>query len=76
MTLYDLLELANWNASIGEIMAAYRDVAMRAHPDRAAEDERDAATLKMQLINGAKEVLSDHHLRRQYHVDGVLPWAA
>jgi DnaJ-class molecular chaperone len=43
------------------------------HPDRASED--DAATILMQQVNAAADVLSHPTSRRQYHVDGVLPWA-
>jgi DnaJ-class molecular chaperone len=56
-------------------MTAWRQKALMVHPDRAREEEREDATVLMQQVNAAAEVLSNWTSRRQYHVDGVLPWA-
>jgi hypothetical protein len=73
--LYDLLEIQDRNARSLQITTAYRKVAMRYHPDKVPEAQREAATEKMQRVNLAKEVLLDSLRRRQYHVSGELPWA-
>jgi hypothetical protein len=75
MVLYNLLGLTDWKVSKKAIMSAWRQTAREVHPDRAAVQDREAATMLMQKLNAAVEVLSDRTRRRQYHVDGVLPWA-
>jgi hypothetical protein len=75
MALYQLLGLDSWNVTRKEIKTAWRKKALGVHPDRAAQEDREAATLLMQKLNAAVEVLSDCERRRQYHEDGVLPWA-
>ncbi len=52
------------NASPEEIKKAYRNAALKYHPD-VAEDKEKAAT-KMKEINEAYAVLSDEQKRRQY----------
>jgi DnaJ-class molecular chaperone len=75
MVLYEMLGLHDWNVSKRTIMTAWRQTAIMAHPDKVPEDEREAATTLMQQVNAAAEVLSHRATRRQYHIDGVLPWA-
>jgi DnaJ-class molecular chaperone len=75
MVLYEMLGLHDWNVSKRTIMTARRQTALMFHPDRAKEDEREAATVRMQQVNAAAEVLSHRKSRWKYHVDGVLPWA-
>jgi hypothetical protein len=75
LVLYDILGLRNWRASRAEIRSAWRRTALEVHPDQAAEDEQEAATQRMQRVNAAREVLLNATRRRQYHDDGVLPWA-
>ncbi|KAH7069554.1 hypothetical protein BKA63DRAFT_84888 [Paraphoma chrysanthemicola] len=75
MVLYELLGVNRWTATKVEILAAWRQVALEAHPDHYPEDEREAATEKMQKINAAKEVLSNRVSRHRYHLTGELPWA-
>lgn len=74
MALYELLELEDWNAKEKDIRAAWRSVAVIVHPDRVGEEDKEDATLKMQHLNAAKELLLDARRRRQYHANGVLPW--
>lgn len=74
MMLYNLLKLENWNASTNEIKMAWRRVALGSHPDKVAEEHREAATLKMQELNAARDLLSDRKRRHRYHLDGKLPW--
>ncbi|KAF2027128.1 DnaJ-domain-containing protein [Setomelanomma holmii] len=75
MVLYELLGLKRWRVSKAEIVAAFKQAALHAHPDHCREEEREQATEKMQKINAAKEVLSDRQKRREYHLTGALPWA-
>ena len=74
MALYNLLGLDDWKVGAAEVRAAWRRVALDSHPDRVAEEERGSATLRMQRLNDAKDVLSDNRRRHQYHMDGKLPW--
>lgn len=74
MVLYDVLGLSDWNASKAAIERAWRHTAREHHPDKVPDEEREAATTKMQHVNAAKEVLTNTTRRRQYHIDGVLPW--
>lgn len=75
MELYQLLGLEDWNVGAEEISAAWRSAALDVHPDHAAEDDQEYATLKMQHLNAAKELLLDMNRRNHYHIDGVVPWA-
>lgn len=52
------------NASTGEIQAAYRQHALRWHPDRNANDEY--AMRMMQRVNAAWEILKDERRRAAY----------
>ncbi|CAO2658279.1 Nn.00g060020.m01.CDS01 [Neocucurbitaria sp. VM-36] len=72
--LYNILGLKDWKASTKCIEAAWRKKALKHHPDRVVEEKRDSATLKMQQLNAAKDLLSDTGRRHQYHRDGKLPW--
>jgi hypothetical protein len=75
MVLYDLLGLDHWRVSTRAVRSAWRHTALAVHPDQASDEERETATLRMQQVNAAREVLLNSTRRRQYHVDGVLPWA-
>jgi hypothetical protein len=74
MVLYNLLELQDWNAGAEQIQVAYRRAAMKYHPDRVPADRRHEATVQMQRVNAAKEVLLDARRRRAYNRSGKLPW--
>jgi DnaJ-class molecular chaperone len=53
------------------IEKAYKALAMKYHPDRAAPEERQRANARLQEINEAYSVLSDPAGRRRY--DATLP---
>ncbi|KAF1941690.1 hypothetical protein EJ02DRAFT_404015 [Clathrospora elynae] len=74
MILYNMLGLRDWSVSADAIKFAYRRVAFTSHPDRASIKDREIATLEMQQINAAKDLLLDARRRRQYHADGIVPW--
>ncbi|MGQ9487262.1 MAG: DnaJ domain-containing protein [Armatimonadota bacterium] len=65
-TLYDLLEVSP-NASPEVIKAAYRQLAMKYHPDRQPDAQaRQRAEEQMKAINAAYEILSDPARRVEY----------
>jgi len=53
------------DASAGEIKKAFRQLAMRCHPDRNPENAEEAAE-KFKEVNEAYEVLGDEKRRWQY----------
>ena len=57
-----------------EIKRAYRQMALKHHPDKQSEEDRDAATARFQLISEAYEVLSNKQERAWYdgHRDQIL----
>lgn len=63
MNPYDILGVAR-DASIDEIKAAYRKLAMENHPDRGGDTET------FQKISVAYEILSDPQKRQEYDVNG------
>lgn len=69
-----MLGLSNFDADSEEIRAAYRRAAFEQHPDRASEEDRGEATLRMQQLNAARDLLLNEDSRRQYHIDGQVPW--
>lgn len=56
------------------IRKAYRQLALRNHPDKHEEHNREAATVKFQIISEAYEVLSNRQERAWYdsHRDQIL----
>ena len=53
------------------IERAYKALSMKHHPDRAAPQQRETATRRMQELNEAYRVLRDPETRRAY--DAQLP---
>ncbi|OAL54807.1 hypothetical protein IQ07DRAFT_665220 [Pyrenochaeta sp. DS3sAY3a] len=75
MEAYSLLGLAHWRVGSKAITAAYRQEALKCHPDKVAAEAKGAATEKMQRLNAAKEMFMDDRKRHQYHLTGTLPWS-
>jgi curved DNA-binding protein CbpA len=75
MEAYALLGLAHWRVGSKAITAAFRQEALKCHPDKVAAEAKGAATEKMQRLNAAREMLVDDRRRTQYHLTGTLPWA-
>jgi DnaJ-class molecular chaperone len=69
-----MLKLKDWNVSRDAIKLAYRRVAFANHPDMVAPREKEFATLAMQQINAARDLLLDARRRHKYHRDGIVPW--
>jgi len=62
---YKILEVSR-TATKSEIKKAYREKALRWHPDKVSEEEKDQAEKQFQDIGEAYEVLSDEELRGKY----------
>jgi len=63
-TLYDLLEISQ-DASIAEIRLAFRQKALRCHPDKVQDNVEDA-TRNFQILAAAYEILGDEKRRTNY----------
>jgi DnaJ-class molecular chaperone len=74
MLAYEMLGLKTWRVSSVGINLAYHKAAATSHPDKAAPQEKEYATIDMQQINAIKETLLDTETRTKYHRDGVIPW--
>ncbi|OBA21053.1 DnaJ-domain-containing protein [Metschnikowia bicuspidata var. bicuspidata NRRL YB-4993] len=68
--LYEILEVER-SASLGDIKKAYRKLALRYHPDKVSEEEREDAEIKFKEISRAYEVLSDEAKRLDYDIYGT-----
>jgi molecular chaperone DnaJ len=62
---YEILGVAK-TATVEEIKRAYREMAMKHHPDRVAEGEKKAAEERFKEISEAYAVLSDPEKRSVY----------
>lgn len=62
---YKILEISQ-DASIEVIHAAYKAMSKKNHPD-LCEGDKAQASVKMQEINEAYEILSDVNLRQEYN---------
>ncbi len=65
VTLYDTLGLEQ-DATDKEIRAGFRKLALKHHPDRFPDNERDAAEKKFQSMTEAFNVLSRPDSREEY----------
>ncbi|XP_024391451.1 chaperone protein dnaJ 20, chloroplastic [Physcomitrium patens] len=64
-TLYSVLGVDN-GGSLSDIKSAYKQMALRYHPDVCPIDDRDACTRKFLEVRHAYEVLSDPEKRAEY----------
>lgn len=67
-TLYNRLEVPE-NASNAEIMKSYKKLAIKNHPDKNPDDPN--ASVKLQELNQAKEILLDAEKRKIYDQVGM-----
>ncbi|EMG46288.1 DnaJ-like chaperone, putative [Candida maltosa Xu316] len=63
--LYDILEVER-TASDVEIKKAYRKLALKYHPDKVSEEEREESEIKFKEISFAYEILIDETKREEY----------
>ncbi|KAF2130656.1 DnaJ-domain-containing protein [Dothidotthia symphoricarpi CBS 119687] len=66
---YEVLGLET-DVTADEVKKAYRKLALKHHPDKAAEGEQEAAKKKFQEIAFAYAVLSDDRRRKRYDLTG------
>ncbi|EON66528.1 hypothetical protein W97_05773 [Coniosporium apollinis CBS 100218] len=59
------------NAGLAEIKKAYQELSLRNHPDKVKAEDREAANERMQIINLAKEILSDPEKRSRFDRTGT-----
>jgi len=69
MSYYDILGVKK-NATDAEIKKAYRKLAMKYHPDKSTDKNKDEYTKKFQELTEANEVLSDSEKRTIYDQHG------
>ncbi|CAE7250266.1 ATJ20 [Symbiodinium sp. CCMP2592] len=61
-SVWDFLGLAPGSA-MSEVLRAYKRTAIRLHPDKSPPDEVEMATVRMQALGNAKEILLNPSLR-------------
>lgn len=66
---YEVLDLER-TATQDQIKSAYRKAALKHHPDKASESDKDAAHTKFQEIAFAYAILSDERRRKRYDTTG------
>ncbi|KAH8725021.1 hypothetical protein GQ44DRAFT_739826 [Phaeosphaeriaceae sp. PMI808] len=66
---YEVLGLET-EATADDVKKAYRKMALKHHPDKAADGEKNAANRKFQEIAFAYSVLSDDRRRKRYDLTG------
>ena len=67
--------MLSWNSIIFIVVAvkkAYYKCALKVHPDRVAEDEKEEATEKFKILAKLNEVLSDDSRRALYDEQGII----
>ncbi|KAG9388213.1 DNAJ domain containing protein [Pyrenophora tritici-repentis] len=66
---YEVLGLQT-DATADDVKKAYRKLALKCHPDKAAPDEKEGANKAFQEIAFAYAVLSDDRRRKRYDLTG------
>ncbi|EJP67162.1 chaperone protein dnaJ 2 [Beauveria bassiana ARSEF 2860] len=68
--LYEVLSIEK-TASSDEIKKAYRKAALKYHPDKVPEDQREASEVKFKEVTRAYEILADEQKRHLYDTHGM-----
>lgn len=69
--LYEVLNIEE-HANNDQIKKAYRKASLKVHPDRVAEDEKEKATRKFQVLSQVHHILSDEERRNLYDNHGII----
>lgn len=69
LDLYEVLEV-DLSATDTDIKKAYRKLALKHHPDKVSEEDREGAEIKFKDICHAYEILSDESKRANYDLYG------
>lgn len=69
--LYAIFEIDK-KSSVAEIKKAYYKQALKVHPDRVPEDEKEKATESFKILAKIHEVLSDDNKRALYDQQGII----
>jgi len=69
--LYEIFEVEK-KASVAEVKKAYYKQALKVHPDRVPEAEKEQATEKFKVLAKINEVLSDDSRRALYDEQGIV----
>ncbi|KAI1317625.1 DnaJ domain-containing protein [Xylariaceae sp. FL0255] len=68
--LYDLLGVSK-DADPNDIRKAYRKLALKHHPDKVPEDQREEAEAQFKAVTQAYEILRDEQKREMYDRHGM-----
>lgn len=68
--LYEILEVSS-SATDVEIKKAFRKLALKYHPDKASEEDREESEIHFKKISFAYEVLIDEEKRHNYDLYGT-----
>merc|ERR1711893_346226 len=69
--LYQVLKVKK-DASDNEVKRAYHKLSLKIHPDRVAENEKEEATKKFQVLGKAYGILSNTETRKIYDETGEV----
>ena len=73
LSYYEILDVEK-TASNDEIKKAFRKLAIKYHPDKVSEEEKESSTKQFQLISEAYETLSDPD--KKYSYDNPSPFSS
>lgn len=68
--LYEILQVES-SATSSDIKRAYRKLALKFHPDKVSEEDRDHAEIKFKEVSQAYEILIDDDKRAEYDTYGT-----
>ncbi|PHH67855.1 hypothetical protein CDD82_1063 [Ophiocordyceps australis] len=73
--LYELLSVSP-DASLDQIKKAYRKAALKYHPDKVPEEQRQKSEIKFKEVTQAYEILSDEDRRHLYDTQGMAAFSS
>ncbi|PHH58613.1 hypothetical protein CDD81_5083 [Ophiocordyceps australis] len=73
--LYELLSVSP-EAPLDQIKKAYRKAALKYHPDKVPEEQRQESEVKFKEVTQAYEILSDENRRHLYDTQGMAAFSS